>query len=91
MEQKAKTYEELNIYERAMTDANLEQRLEAMAKDLEQISLALKVSIHLDATFMEDRSVTFVSFIDNGNVVRRDVRDSGDLFGIIKEAKQIDS
>ena len=92
MEQKAKKYDELNIYEKAMTNASLEQRLEAMAKDLEQISFALQVSVHLDATYMEDHSVVFLSLLDGDKCVRRDVRDQGDLFGVIKEYKtEIDS
>lgn len=88
MEQKAKKYNELNVYEKAMTNASLEQRMEAMAKDLEQISLALELSVHLDITWMGDKSVAFLSLLDGENVIRRDVKGSGDLFGIIKEARQ---
>lgn len=87
MEQKAKKYNELNVYEKAMTNASLEHRMEAMAKDLEQISLALELSVHLDVTWMGDKSVAFLSLLDGENVIRRDVKDSGDLFGIIKEAR----
>lgn len=90
MEQKGKKFEELNRYERAMTIASLEQRLEAMAKDLEQISFALKTSIHIDATFHDwennQHSSCGVSFIKGDNCTRRDVKDDGDLFGIIEEA-----
>lgn len=90
MEQKGKKFEELNRYERAMTIASLEQRLEAMAKDLEQISFALKTSIHIDATFHDwennQHSSCGVSLIKGHNCTRRDVKDEGDLFGIIQDA-----
>ena len=90
MEQKAKKFEELNRYERAMTIASLEQRLEAMAKDLEQISFALKTSIHIDATFHDwennQHSSCGVSFIKGDNCTRRDVKEEADLFGIIQDA-----
>ena len=90
MEQKGKKFEELNRYERAMTIASLEQRLEAMAKDLEQISFALKTSIHIDATFHDwennQHSSCAVALIKGDNCTRRDVKDEGDLFGIIEEA-----
>ena len=90
MEQKAKKFEELNRYERAMTIASLEQRLEAMAKDLEQISLALKFSIHIDATFHDwannQHSSCGVSFIKGDNCTRREMKEEGDLFGIIEDA-----
>ena len=90
MEQKGKKFEELNRYERAMTIASLEQRLEAMAKDLEQISLALKTSIHIDATFHDwennQHSSCGVSLIKGDNCTRRYVKDEGDLFGIIQDA-----
>lgn len=92
MEQKGKKFEELNRYERAMTIASLEQRLEAMAKDLEQISFALKTSIHIDATFHDwennQHSSCGVSLIKGDNCTRRDVKDEGDLFGIIDEANK---
>lgn len=95
MEQKAKKYEELNRYEKAMTNATLEQRLEAMAKDLTQMALALKISVSVDATFhnwSDDPHATVrVVFIgddhgNNDNVTTRDIRNEGDLFGIIDEA-----
>lgn len=95
MEQKAKKYEELNKYERAMTNATLEQRLEAMANDLAQLALALKTSISVDATFHNwddaQHSTARVAFIgdnhgDDDNVTTRGVEKEGDLFGIIDEA-----
>ena len=88
MEQKGKKFEELNRYERAMTIASLEQRLEAMAKDIEQIALALHMSVHVNATaYGEDRSGVEVDFFPGaGVVVGRDVENTGDLFGIIEEA-----
>ena len=44
MEQKTKKYSELNRYEKAMTNAALEQRLEAMANELKQMALALGIA-----------------------------------------------
>lgn len=88
MEQKAKKYSELNKYERAMANASLEQRLEAMANDLQQAALALGISISIDATFHdwgEPHTSGTVSFIGEA-VTRREVKEPGDLFGIIEEA-----
>ena len=88
MEQKEKKYEELNKYERAMTNASLEQRLEAMALDLAQIAKALKISVHIDATYYDhsdDAGVT-VYFIPENGTISRHVKEVGDLFGIIEEA-----
>lgn len=88
MEQKAKKYSELNKYERAMANASLEQRLEAMANDLQQTALALGISISIDATFHdygEPHTTGAVSFIGEA-VTRREVKEPGDLFGIIEEA-----
>lgn len=88
MEQKAKKYSELNKYERAMANASLEQRLEAMANDLQQAALALGISISIDATFHdwgEPHTSGAVSFIGD-EVTRREVKEPGDLFGIIEEA-----
>lgn len=88
MEQKAKKYSELNKYERAMANASLEQRLEAMTNDLQQTALALGISISIDATFHdygEPHTTGAVSFIGE-EVTRRDVKEPGDLFGIIEEA-----
>lgn len=96
MEQKAKKYSELNRYERAMTNASLEQRLEAMANDLKQMALALGISIHVNATFhdckaagdTEETHSTVMVYLLNevDNCTRRDLREPGDLFGIIEEA-----
>lgn len=95
MEQKTKKYSELNRYEKAMANATLEQRLEAMANDLKQMALALGISIHVDATFHdwkatgdenEAHSTAMVAFIKGDDCTRRDIRESGDLFGIIEEA-----
>lgn len=88
MEQKAKKYEELNKYERAMTNASLEQRLEAMALDLTQIAKALKISVHIDSTYFDhsDDAAVKVYFIPKNGTVSRDVEEIGDLFGIIEEA-----
>ena len=88
MEQKAKKFEELNRYERAMATATLESRLEAMANDLQQTALALGISISIDATFHdygEPHTTGSVSFIGE-EVTRREVKEPGDLFGIIEEA-----
>lgn len=88
MEQKAKKYSELNKYERAMANASLEQRLEAMANDLQQAALALGISISIDATFHDwgdPHTSGAVSFIGD-EVTRREVKEPGDLFGIIEEA-----
>lgn len=93
MEQKTKKYEELNAYERAITNATLEQRLEAMAKDLGQISLALGISIHIDSCFHnwdgKQYTTVDVAFIGNGGVdtvTKQEVKEEGDLLGIITEA-----
>lgn len=95
MEQKTKKYAELNKYERAMTNASLEQRLEAMANDLKQMALALGISIHVDATFHdwkasgdenETHSTAMVAFVKGDDCTRRDIKEDGDLFGAIEEA-----
>lgn len=95
MEQKTKKYSELNRYERAMTNATLEQRIEAMANDLKQMALALGMSIHVDATFHdwkatgeeeETHSTAAVTFIKGDDCTRRDIGEQGDLFGAIEEA-----
>lgn len=88
MEQKAKKFEELNRYERAMATATLENKLEAMTNDLQQTALALGISISIDATFHdygEPHTTGAVSFIGEA-VTRREVKEPGDLFGIIEEA-----
>ena len=89
MEQKTKKYSELNRYEKAMTNAALEQRLEAIANELKQMALALGISISIDATFHdwgeEPHTSGSVSFIDDV-VTRREMKETGDLFGIIEEA-----
>lgn len=90
MEQKTKKYEELNPYERAITNASLEQRLEAMAKDLGQIALALGISIHIDSCFHDwddnQHTTVDVAFINEDNVTKQEVKEDGDLLGIITEA-----
>lgn len=95
MEQKTKKYSELNRYEKAMTNATLEQRIEAMANDLKQMALALGMSIHVDATFHdwratgeedETHSSVAVTFIKGDDCTRRDIKEQGDLFGAIEEA-----
>lgn len=89
MEQKAKKYSELNKYERAMTNASLEQRLEAMARDLQQVALALGISIHVDSTFHnwgdEPHTSANVAFIGK-SVTQREVKEEGSLLGIIEDA-----
>ena len=91
MEQKGKKYEELNPYEKTIANASLEQRLEVMAKELRQIALALKISVHVDATFhdWEDKQYASVgvAFIKGDQCTRRDMEETGDLFGIIEESK----
>lgn len=95
MEQKAKKFDELNRYERAMATATLENKLEAMAKELMQMALALKISIHVDSTFHdwkatgdenETHSTAMVALIKGDDCTRRDIKEDGDLFGIIEEA-----
>lgn len=95
MEQKTKKYSELNRYEKAMTNAALEQRLEAMANELKQMALALGTSIHVDATFHgwkatgdenEAHSTAMVALIKCDECTRRDMKETGDLFGLIEEA-----
>ena len=91
MEQKAKKYDELNRYERAMTNASLEQRLEAMAKDIEQIGIALKLSVHVDTTIWEEgeevrHGISVYMIPDNGYAITRHPKEDGDLFGMIEEA-----
>lgn len=94
MEQKAKKYDELNRYERAMTNASLEQRLEAMARDLAQIAKALKLSVHVDAGYFDwkDDAQTTVYMIGKGEgqITKRGLENDGDLFGLIEEAKAKD-
>lgn len=90
MEQKAKKYDELNRYERAMTNASLEQRLEAMARDIEQIAKALKLAVHVDADYYywDDTSKARVYMIGGGedNITKRELENDGDFFGIVEEA-----
>lgn len=89
MEQKAKKFNELNRYERAMATATLESNLEKMVRDLQQTALALGISISVDATYhdwgTEPHTSGTVSFIGEA-VTRKDVREPGDLFGAIDEA-----
>lgn len=95
MEQKTKKYNELNRYEKAMTNAALEQRLEAMANELKQMALAVGISIHVDSTFHdwkapgeenEAHSTVAVYLHKDNYCTKRDVGETGDLFGIIEEA-----
>lgn len=89
MEQKAKKYEELNKYEKAMTNASLEQRLEAMVRDLMQIATALKISVTVDTTFHNWEENQFASGrvnFYNGVVTNREFNEEGDFFGVIEEA-----
>lgn len=90
MEQKAKKFDELNRYERAMATATLENKLEAMANELNQMALALKISIHVDSTFHnwgeEPHTSANVSFISGDAIASREVKEDGSLFGIIEEA-----
>lgn len=87
----AKKYEDLNVYERAMANASLEQRMEAMARDLNQIALALRMSVHIDSTFYnEGNAETTVYLIPSrkDSSVSRECEFTGDLFGIIDEANK---
>ena len=94
MEQKTKKYAELNKYERAMTNLSLEQRLEAMARDVMQISQALEVSINVDAYFQDwaddpfatARVVLILSTEGDGGVISREVTVDGSCIGLIEEA-----
>ena len=89
--EQAKKYEELNVYERAMANASLEQRMEAMARDLNQIALALRMSVHIDSTFYnEGNAETTVYLIPSRteSSVSRECEFTGDLFGIIEEANK---
>ncbi len=84
----AKKFEDLNKYERAMATASLENKLEAMLGDLQQMALALHISISVDATYHDwgdPHTSGAASFIGEA-VTRRDVREPGDLFGAIEEA-----
>lgn len=88
MEEKAKKFEELSKYERAMATATLENKLEAMLNDLQQMALALHISISLDTTFHDwgdPHTTGSVSFIGEA-VTRRGLDAPGDFFGIIEEA-----
>ena len=93
MEQKAKKYEKLNRYERAMTNASLEQRLEAMARDIEQIAKVLKLAVHVDADYYnwKDDARTTVYMIGDGegHVTKRVLENDDDFFGIIDEANRM--
>ena len=89
MEQKGKKYRDLNRYERAMTNASLEQRLEAMAKDIEQMAIALQMSIHINNTYVSDDTRNVEVYIfpnETKELAHRQVVNDGDLFGIIEEA-----
>ena len=89
MEEQKKTYDELNVYERTMVNVSLEQKLEAMAKELSQMALALKHSIHVNATFHDwdtPHTSCTVFLIKDEKCVKRDTEFTGDLFGIIEEA-----
>lgn len=89
MEQKGKKYRDLNRYERAMTNASLEQRLEAMAKDIEQMAIALQMSIHINNTYVSDDTHNVEVYIfpnETKELAHRQVVNDGDLFGIIEEA-----
>ena len=96
MEQRAKKYDELDKYELVLTNASLERRIEAMARELEQIALALKLCVHVDATYYdwngEPRSNVAVYLLGKGdNVTEREPKGVGDLRGIIDEAKAKDA
>ena len=87
-EQKTKQFAELNKYERAMATASLENKLEAMLNDLQQMALALHISVSLDATFHDwgdPHTSGSASFIGE-EVTRRGLDAPGDFFGIIEEA-----
>lgn len=87
-EQKTKQFEELNKYERAMATASLENKLEAMLNDLQQMALALHISISLDATFHDfgDPHTSGAASFVGEEVTRRVLAAPGDFFGIIEEA-----
>jgi len=87
-EQKTKQFKELNKYERAMATASLENKLEAMLNDLQQMALALHISISLDATFHDfgDPHTSGAASFIGEEVTRRVLEAPGDFFGIIEEA-----
>lgn len=90
--EQSKKYEELNCYERAMANATLEQRLEAMAREVQQMALALNMSIHVDSVYYgEGKSGADVSILPLGTreIVSRSAEFVGDLFGIIEEANRL--
>ena len=93
MEEKSKKYEKLSCYERAITNASLEQRLEAMARDIAQIAKVLKLAVHVDADYYdwEDTSNARVYMIGKGegHVTKRVLENDGDFFGIIEEANRM--
>ena len=85
----SKKYEELNKYEMAILNASLEQKMAKMAKEIEQISLALKMSVHIDTVYVnEETHGVSVAFFPKGEppLIARDVINDGDLLGIIDEA-----
>ena len=87
----AKKYEDLNVYERAMANASLEQRMEAMARDLNQIALALRMSVHIDSTFYNEgnaETTVYLIPIRSESSVSTECEFTGDLFGIIDEANK---
>ena len=87
--QKTKQFDELTKYERAMTTASIEQRLEAMTNEVQQMALALHLSISIDTTFHdwgeEPHTSGSVSFVGD-EVTRRGLKAPGDFFGVIEEA-----
>lgn len=88
-QKKAKKFNELNKYERAMATATLENKLEAMLNELQQMTLALGISISLDTTFHdwgeEPHTSGSVSFVGD-EVTHRGLKAPGDFFGVIEEA-----
>ena len=87
--QKTKQFDELTKYERAMTTASIEQRLEAMTNEVQQMALALHLSISIDTTFHDWKSGPFTSgtlVLYNGVITRREMKAPGDFFGSIEEA-----
>ena len=88
-EQKTKQFEELNKYERAMATASLENKLEAMLHEVQQMALALKISITLDTSYYnrdENQRVSGCVSFYNGVITQRYFHEPGDFFGIIDEA-----
>lgn len=86
MEQKGKKYEELNAYEKAVTNTLMEQKLEAALNEMENIRKAMGFhSIVCTALNETDPTVVIWLDMDEKSVLRK-VTGDGSLIGFVKEA-----